>query len=199
MCSSVPANCATRNGAEIDFTRAVWIIPARKTKMGKDHQVPLSRQGLGRFLKMARKFLPVSGRYVFPSASSADRPMSENTLNGALRRMNFPERSNDRTRISSDGFDATQQDRASGTPTLSSARWPTGKTMVCGQPIIAVRIGQASTNGAMVERLPRYLAVGGQKSCAYNRKPVECSGGLVKAKLAIQQTRMAIWISFSSY
>lgn len=73
--------------SEIDFEKAVWVIPGRKTKMGKDHQVPLSRQSLA-ILKLARK-LSGTGTYVFPSSSSAQRPISENTLNGALRRMGF--------------------------------------------------------------------------------------------------------------
>jgi integrase len=73
--------------SEIDFEKAIWVIPGSKTKMGKDHQVPLSRQSLG-ILKLAHK-LSGNGGYVFPSCSSAKRPISENTLNGALRRMNF--------------------------------------------------------------------------------------------------------------
>lgn len=73
--------------SEIDLDGAVWIIPGHKTKTGKDHQVPLSRQSLA-ILELARK-LSGGGRHVFPSASSAKRPISENALNGALRRMNF--------------------------------------------------------------------------------------------------------------
>lgn len=72
---------------ELDFDRSVWSIPGSKTKMGKDHQVPLSRQALA-ILQEARKFSAGEG-YVFPSSSSAKRPISENTLNGALRRLGF--------------------------------------------------------------------------------------------------------------
>ena len=72
---------------EIDFDKAVWVIPGAKTKMGKDHQVPLSRQALT-ILEQAHKHSG-SGRFVFPSATSVARPISENTLNAALRRMNF--------------------------------------------------------------------------------------------------------------
>jgi integrase len=56
-------------------------------KMGKDHQVPLSRQALA-ILEEARKFSAGEG-YIFPSFSSSKRPISENTLNGALRRLGF--------------------------------------------------------------------------------------------------------------
>lgn len=72
---------------EVDFDKAVWIIPAHKTKMGKEHQVPLSKQALA-ILAEARKHSHADG-YVFPSASSPRRPISENSLNGALRRMGF--------------------------------------------------------------------------------------------------------------
>lgn len=72
---------------EVDFDKAVWIIPRSKTKMGKDHQVPLSRQAIA-ILDDARK-VSGSSNLVFPSASFTKRPISENTLNGALRRMGF--------------------------------------------------------------------------------------------------------------
>jgi integrase len=72
---------------EVDFERAVWVIPGSKMKMGKDHQVPLSRQAVA-ILQEARKHATGEG-YIFPSLSSAKRPISENTLNGALRRLGF--------------------------------------------------------------------------------------------------------------
>lgn len=72
---------------EIDLEKAVWTIPGSKMKMGKDHQVPLSQQALA-ILQDARKFSAGEG-YIFPSLSSAKRPISENTLNGALRRLGF--------------------------------------------------------------------------------------------------------------
>ena len=72
---------------EIDFDKAVWTIPGSKMKMGKDHQVPLSRQVVA-ILHEARLFSAGEG-YVFPSLSSAKRTISENTLNGALRRLGF--------------------------------------------------------------------------------------------------------------
>lgn len=72
---------------EFDFEKAVWTIPGSKMKMGKDHQVPLSRQAIA-ILQEARQFSAGDG-YVFLSFSSAKRPISENTLNGALRRLGF--------------------------------------------------------------------------------------------------------------
>lgn len=84
---------------EIDLQKAVWVIPGAKTKMRKDHQVPLSRQSLA-ILSAARK-LSDGKRYVFPSVSSVKRPISENTLNGGLRRMGF-----DSSQMSAHGFRA---------------------------------------------------------------------------------------------
>jgi len=72
---------------EVDFDKAVWLIPGAKTKMGKDHQVPLSQQAVS-ILQDARKFSAGEG-YIFPSFCSTKRPISENTLNGALRRLGY--------------------------------------------------------------------------------------------------------------
>jgi integrase len=73
--------------AEIDLDKAVWVIPPEKMKMKKEHRVPLSRQAIA-ILKEART-LPGKGRLVFPSPSAGDRPLSENTLNAALRALGY--------------------------------------------------------------------------------------------------------------
>jgi len=72
---------------EIDEARALWEIPAQKMKMKAAHIVPLSRQALA----LLREIKPFSGPsgYVFPSLRSRERPISNNTLNAALRRMGF--------------------------------------------------------------------------------------------------------------
>jgi integrase len=72
---------------EIDVEAAVWHIPAAKMKARRDHQIPLSKQTLA-LLEEARA-LGIQGRYVFSSIRSATRPMSENTVNAALRRLGF--------------------------------------------------------------------------------------------------------------
>jgi integrase len=56
-------------------------------KMGDPHIVPLSRQAV-EILKELERFTG-TGKYVFPSLLSRDRPMSENTINAALRRMGY--------------------------------------------------------------------------------------------------------------
>jgi len=72
---------------EIDLEAAVWIIPAEKMKMRKPHHVPLSRQSIA-ILNEIRSITGAAG-YVFPSMRSRARPMSENTLNAALRRLGY--------------------------------------------------------------------------------------------------------------
>ena len=72
---------------EFDLEGAVWSIPASKMKMGKAHHVPLSKQSAAILRQMQAATGP-SG-YVFPSIRSQTRPMSENTLNAALRRLGY--------------------------------------------------------------------------------------------------------------
>jgi integrase len=72
---------------EIDWTGAVWRIPGERMKMGAPHLVPLSTQALA----VLRDLQPLTGagRFIFPSVRTASRPMSENTLNAALRRLGY--------------------------------------------------------------------------------------------------------------
>ncbi|HEY5290373.1 MAG TPA: integrase arm-type DNA-binding domain-containing protein, partial [Caulobacteraceae bacterium] len=72
---------------EIDFDAGVWRIPAARMKMKREHVVPLSRQALEVFRQV--QVVHPGGSYVFPSLGSLDRPMSENTLNAALRRLGY--------------------------------------------------------------------------------------------------------------
>ena len=72
---------------EIDFDAALWTIPDHKTKMRRAHKVPLTRQSLA-ILKDIHP-LTGDGRYVFPSLRTSERPMSDNCINAALRRMGF--------------------------------------------------------------------------------------------------------------
>jgi integrase len=72
---------------EIDFDAAVWRIPAEKMKMRQEHVVPLSRQALAIFKE--GEGVRGHSKYVFPALRTWLRPMSENTLNAALRRMGY--------------------------------------------------------------------------------------------------------------
>ncbi len=73
--------------ADFDLDKGIWTIPPYKTKMRKVHSIPLSSQVIeivGRIEHDASY-----SRYLFPSLRSVDRPMSENTINAALRRMGY--------------------------------------------------------------------------------------------------------------
>jgi integrase len=72
---------------EIDLENSIWVIPADKTKMRRPHRVPLASQAIT-LLKELKK-ITGEGRWLFPSVSSSVRPMSENTLNAALRRLGY--------------------------------------------------------------------------------------------------------------
>lgn len=73
--------------SEFDLDGAVWGIPAARMKMREQHVVPLSKQSVALLREL--KTLTGSGRYLFPSLRTAERPISNNTLNAALRRMGY--------------------------------------------------------------------------------------------------------------
>jgi len=71
---------------EFDLEAAEWCIPASKMKMKVDHLVPLCTQAVA--ILQGMKLLTGTRRYVFPSIGRKEvRPMSENTINCALRAM----------------------------------------------------------------------------------------------------------------
>jgi integrase len=72
---------------EIDFDSAEWRISAEKMKMRRPHRVPLSRQAL--VLLRELQAVENNSPWLFPSISSLKKPISENTLNAALRRLGF--------------------------------------------------------------------------------------------------------------
>jgi len=82
-----PGELRTAEWSEIDLDAAEWRIPGRKMKMGLDHIVPLSRQAVELFASL--KPMTGDGVYVFPSIRTSARPMSENTLNAALRNLGY--------------------------------------------------------------------------------------------------------------
>jgi integrase len=72
---------------EINLKAAEWRIPAERMKMDEAHIVPLSTQAVAVLTEMEN--LTGHGRYVFPSIRTGERPMSENTVNAALRRLGY--------------------------------------------------------------------------------------------------------------
>ncbi|TNC72032.1 tyrosine-type recombinase/integrase [Rubellimicrobium roseum] len=74
---------------DIDWEDQVITIPADRMKMPRPHKVPLSRQ-VHEILEQMR---PISGtrRYILPSLRPEDRPISDNTMSAALRRLGYPQ------------------------------------------------------------------------------------------------------------
>lgn len=72
---------------EFDLDSAEWRIPAEKMKMRVMHIIPLSQQAMDILHEL--KGLTGEGKYLFPSLRSTKRPMSENTVNAALRRLGY--------------------------------------------------------------------------------------------------------------
>lgn len=72
---------------DLDAKEPTWRIPGQRMKMGEPHLVPLSTQAVA----VLRELGPLtgSGRYVFPSLRTPSRPISENTLGAALRRLGY--------------------------------------------------------------------------------------------------------------
>jgi len=74
---------------EFDLEAAVWTIPAARTKMRREHRIPLPRQAV----EILKALHPITGHgvggLVFPGVRVVTRPISENTMNGALRRLGY--------------------------------------------------------------------------------------------------------------
>lgn len=84
---------------EIDLEQREIRIPGKKMKMRTDHIVPLSRQAIEIFRSLESS--TGDGQYVFPSIRHprGDRPMSENTINVAIRSLGY-----DNTEMCAHGF-----------------------------------------------------------------------------------------------
>ena len=82
-----PGELRMAEWAEFDLKGKVWRIPAHKMKMRRDHIVPLSKQAVQLLSGIDRD--ADGSKYIFPSVRSGKRPMSENTLNAALRRLGY--------------------------------------------------------------------------------------------------------------
>lgn len=85
---------------EFDLANALWVIPAARTKMRRDHEVPLARQAVAILTELHA--LTGRGRLVFPGLRTVERPISENTLNASMRRMGYSNED-----VTAHGFRAT--------------------------------------------------------------------------------------------
>ncbi|HNP36932.1 MAG TPA: tyrosine-type recombinase/integrase [Woeseiaceae bacterium] len=82
-----PGELRAATWSEIDREAAEWRIPARRTKQGREHLVPLSEQAIAILDDLA----PLTGPkgYLFPSVRTDEKPISDNSLNAALRRLGY--------------------------------------------------------------------------------------------------------------
>jgi len=82
-----PGDVRGMRRSEINFEKAVWRIPAERMKMRRPHDVPLSKQAL----KILKDIWSLSddGELVLPSIRSGKKPLSNNAMNSALRRMGY--------------------------------------------------------------------------------------------------------------
>jgi integrase len=82
-----PGELRKAEWSEINFDTAEWRIPAAKMKMRVLHIVSLSTQAI----EILREIHPLTGndKYIFSCVRSKNRPMSENTINAALRRLGY--------------------------------------------------------------------------------------------------------------
>lgn len=82
-----PGELRRAEWAEIDLEKAEWRIQPEKMKMKRLHIVPLSSQAVEVLRKL--QIYTGDGRFVFPCLRTPDRPISENTVNAALRRLGY--------------------------------------------------------------------------------------------------------------
>ena len=84
----------------LDGSSPEWRIPSQRMKMKEDHIVPLARQTMAILSEL--KGFTGRGQFLFPSLRTSTRPISDNTLNAALRRLGFS-----KEEMSAHGFRAT--------------------------------------------------------------------------------------------
>jgi integrase len=82
-----PGELRCAEWSEFNVGDRVWTIPAQRMKMKRPHRVPLSSQVI-RTLGYLRR-ITGAAKLVFPATRSVLRPLSENTLNAALRRLGY--------------------------------------------------------------------------------------------------------------
>ena len=115
---------------EIDFDAAEWRVPAARMKMKQMHIVPLARQALA-LLEELRP-LTGAGRLMFPGARSRERPISENTVNAALRRLGYTQ---DEMTGTASGLSRRRfSTNKAGTATSSNCNWRTQSAMRSAAP-----------------------------------------------------------------
>lgn len=95
-----PGELRNAEWSEINLATAEWSIPPEKMKMRQPHIVPLSLQAI----QVLQELHPLTGqgKYLFPGCRTKSRPISDNTINAALRRLGY-----DANELTAHGFRAT--------------------------------------------------------------------------------------------
>lgn len=106
-----PGELRKAEWTEFDLDQGEWRIPAARMKMKEQHLVPLSKQAVAILEELHA--VNGHGRYLFPSVRTSERPMSENTVNAALRRLGYT-----REEMTGHGF------RSTASTLLNELGWP---------------------------------------------------------------------------
>lgn len=157
-----PGNIRAMEWAELDLEQSMWTIPAAKMKRawhgkvnGRPHLVPLPPQAMA----LLRELQPLTGdgRYVFPGLQSHDRPMSENTVNVALRRLGY-----DKETATAHGFRAMARtlmvERLGMDPEVIEAQLAHGKS---GTRQSGYRANVIASDASLTTLMARRLAFSG--------------------------------------
>lgn len=94
-----PGELRQAEWSEFDFEAALWTIPAERMKMGESLLIPLATQTVATLQELFP--LTGNGQYLFPSPRTHTRPMSNNGILSALRRMGY-----DKNEMTGHGFRA---------------------------------------------------------------------------------------------
>jgi integrase len=84
-----PVEIRTARWEDIDFDAKLWTIPAHMMKMKRDHVVPLSTQVIDLLKEQQKEVAPFNTEWVFPSQYKIKNPMSDGTVNKAIKRLGF--------------------------------------------------------------------------------------------------------------
>lgn len=122
-----PGELRMAEWAEFNLDEAEWRIPAERMKARVQHIVPLSTQAVA----ILRELQPFSGsaRFLFPSVRTPARPMSNNTLNAALRRLGYT--TDDQTATAFDAWRARYSTSKDGIVTQLSVSSRTASATKC--------------------------------------------------------------------
>jgi integrase len=95
-----PSELRLAEWKEFDFEKCEWTIPASRTKMRREHKMPLPTQAIA----ILEQLKQITGQHklVFVGIRTVNRAISENTMNAALRRMGYSQE-----QMTSHGFRAT--------------------------------------------------------------------------------------------